>query len=89
MIRTRGLAYRYGAGPQLQFADVDLPQGGTLLLQGRSGTGKSTWLALVAGLRAARAVICSWRGFNWARSVGLSWTPGVRAALAFCRKSCI
>ena len=29
MIRTRGLAYRYGAGPQLQFADVDLPQGGT------------------------------------------------------------
>ena len=53
MIRTRGLAYRYGAGPPLQFADVDLPQGGTLLLQGRSGTGKSTWLALVAGLRAA------------------------------------
>lgn len=53
MIRTRGLAYRYGAGPQLQFADVDLPQGGTLLLQGRSGAGKSTWLALVAGLRAA------------------------------------
>ncbi len=53
MIRTRGLAYRYGAGRPLQFADVDLPQGGTLLLQGRSGTGKSTWLALVAGLRAA------------------------------------
>ena len=53
MIRTRGLAYRYGAGPQLQFADVDLPQGGTLLLQGRSGAGKSTWLALVAGLRGA------------------------------------
>ena len=53
MIRTRGLAYRYGGGAQLQFADVDLPQGGTLLLQGRSGTGKSTWLALVAGLRAA------------------------------------
>ena len=35
MIRTRGLAYRYGAGRPLQFADVDLPQGGTLLLQGR------------------------------------------------------
>ncbi len=40
-------------GRQLQFADVDLPQGCTLLLQGRSGSGKSTWLALVAGLRAA------------------------------------
>ncbi len=31
---------------------MDLRQGGTLLLRGRSGTGKSTWLALVAGLRA-------------------------------------
>ena len=80
MIRTRGLAYRYGGGPPLQFADVDLPQGGTLLLQGRSGTGKSTWLALVAGLRLPRAVICLWRGFNWAPSAGLSWTPGAHAA---------
>lgn len=50
MIRTRGLAYRYRAGPRLAFPDLDLAQGGTLLLQGRSGTGKSTWLALVSGL---------------------------------------
>ena len=50
MIRTRGLAYRYSQGPSLAFPDLDLPQGGTLLLQGRSGAGKSTWLALVAGL---------------------------------------
>ena len=40
MIRTRGLAYRYGAGSPLQFADVDLPQGGTLLLQGAIGRGQ-------------------------------------------------
>jgi putative ABC transport system ATP-binding protein len=53
MIRTRGLAYRYGAGPLLNFADVDVTQGGTLLVRGRSGSGKSTWLALVAGLRGA------------------------------------
>lgn len=50
MIRTRGLAYRYPAGPHLSFPDVDVPQGGALLLQGRSGAGKSTWLALLAGL---------------------------------------
>lgn len=43
MIRTRGLAYRYGAGSPLQFADVDLPQGGTLLLQGRSGVATTGW----------------------------------------------
>jgi putative ABC transport system ATP-binding protein len=53
MIRTRGLQYRYPSGPLLQFADVDVAQGGTLLLQGRSGSGKSTWLALVAGLLTA------------------------------------
>ena len=50
MIQTHDLAYRYVQGPALAFPDVDVPQGGTLLLQGRSGAGKSTWLALAAGL---------------------------------------
>ncbi len=50
MIRTRGLACRWPRGPLLSFSDVDVAQGGTLLLQGRSGAGKSTWLALAAGL---------------------------------------
>ena len=50
MIRCHGLAYRYAQGPQLDFPDIDLPQGAILLLQGPSGSGKSTWLALAAGL---------------------------------------
>ena len=50
MIQTRGLSFRYPQGPELSFPDADVPQGSTLLLQGRSGAGKSTWLALVAGL---------------------------------------
>jgi len=50
VIQTRGLACRYPQGATLSFPDVDVPQGGMLLLQGRSGAGKSTWLALVAGL---------------------------------------
>lgn len=54
MIRTRGLCFQYpGTALPLRFADVDLRQGGTLLLRGRSGSGKSTWLSLVAGLRGA------------------------------------
>lgn len=53
MISTRALAYRYANGPALTFPDVAVPQGGTLLLRGNSGSGKSTWLALVAGLRSA------------------------------------
>lgn len=50
MIRTRQLAYQYPGGPELRFDDIDVPQGGVLLLRGASGSGKSTWLALAAGL---------------------------------------
>jgi putative ABC transport system ATP-binding protein len=49
------LAYRYPKGPTLAFPDVDVPQGGVLLLGGPSGSGKSTWLALAAGLVGATA----------------------------------
>ena len=50
MIRSARLAYRYAGREELRFADVDVPQGGVLLLKGPSGSGKSTWLALAAGL---------------------------------------
>jgi len=50
MIQTRALCYQDPAGPLLRFEDVQVPQGGVLLLSGASGSGKSTWLALVAAL---------------------------------------
>lgn len=52
MISTRQLSYQYPAGPTLAFPDVEVPQGAVVLLSGLSGCGKSTWLALVAGLVA-------------------------------------
>lgn len=52
MISTRQLAYQYSGGAQLRFDDVDVAQGGVLLLRGSSGSGKSSWLALAAGLLA-------------------------------------
>lgn len=55
MISSRALQYRYPQGPVLAFPDVAVPQGGVLLLRGRSGAGKSTWLSLVAGLLAPSA----------------------------------
>lgn len=56
MIHTQGLAYQFaGAAAALRFPDVDLPQGGTLLLRGPSGCGKSTWLGLVSGLLSPTA----------------------------------
>jgi putative ABC transport system ATP-binding protein len=53
VIRTRALGLRHPDGPVLAFPDLDLPQGGRLVLQGRSGSGKSSWIAIAAGLRAA------------------------------------
>lgn len=50
MIDSRGLRYAYPGGEPLQLDDVSVEQGGTLLLRGASGSGKSTWLALAAGL---------------------------------------
>jgi putative ABC transport system ATP-binding protein len=55
MIETRALRYDYVRGPSLAFDDLDVPQGATLLLRGNSGAGKSTWLALAAGLLTAGA----------------------------------
>jgi putative ABC transport system ATP-binding protein len=53
MIQSTGLQFAYKNGALLALPDVDVPQGGVLVLVGPSGSGKSTWLALAAGLVAA------------------------------------
>ncbi|MDP2819960.1 MAG: ATP-binding cassette domain-containing protein [Polaromonas sp.] len=55
MISTRQLAYQYPGGAELRFEDMAVPQGGVVLLRGASGSGKSSWLALAAGLLAPTA----------------------------------
>ncbi|MCW5653750.1 ATP-binding cassette domain-containing protein [Hydrogenophaga sp.] len=50
MIESLGLAYAYAGAAPLRLPDVAVRQGSTLLLRGHSGSGKSTWLALAAGL---------------------------------------
>ena len=55
MILSRDLACQYPGGTRLTFPDIAVPQGGVLLLRGRSGSGKSSWLALAAGLMAPSA----------------------------------
>lgn len=50
MIELQGLRYAYPDGPGLAFDDLNVTAGGTVLLRGASGTGKSTLLALLAGL---------------------------------------
>lgn len=50
MISASKLEYQYPKGPLLRFPRLQLGQGGVLVVRGNSGSGKSTWLALVAGL---------------------------------------
>ena len=61
MLELHDLEFRWSAAsPPLRFADVQVGQGGQLLLRGPSGSGKSTLLALVAGLltpTAGRVVV--------------------------------
>lgn len=85
MIRSHQLSYRYTSGPTLAFPDVDVPQGGVLLLGGPSGSGKSTWLALAAGLVEATAGRIEVAG----QALGAGGTAVKKAALDAWRASTV
>ena len=50
MIFSNQLSYSYSSSEPLRFPDVDVTQGEIVVLRGNSGSGKSTWLAILAGL---------------------------------------
>ena len=52
MIEARGLSKRYGAKRVFDGLDLDVPEGGFVLVTGPNGSGKTTLLRLVAGLAA-------------------------------------
>ena len=56
MLRTQRLRYRYAdGGPEMAFPDLAVDRGQELLLLGASGTGKTTLLHLIAGMRTPDA----------------------------------
>ena len=55
MIRIRGLEKRLGGKPVLDGVDLDIPNGETVVVIGRSGTGKSVLLKHIVGLMAPDA----------------------------------
>jgi len=55
VIRARGLAKRYGDRRVFADVDLDLAQGGFLLVTGPNGSGKTTLLRVLAGLAAPSA----------------------------------
>ena len=50
MVSGRGLAKRYGDKRVFRDVDVELPEGGFLLVTGPNGSGKTTLLRMLAGL---------------------------------------
>jgi heme exporter protein A len=52
VIEARGLSKRYGAKRVFDGLDLDVPEGGFVLVTGPNGSGKTTLLRLVAGLAA-------------------------------------
>jgi ABC-type multidrug transport system ATPase subunit len=52
VISARGLERRFGDKPVIAGLDLDLDEGGFLVVRGLNGSGKSTLLALFAGLLA-------------------------------------
>jgi heme exporter protein A len=52
VIRARGLTKRYGEKRVLEQLDLDLDEGGFLVVTGPNGSGKTTLLRLLAGLAA-------------------------------------
>ena len=55
MIRARGLSRRFGEKRVLEKLDLDLEDGGFLVVTGANGSGKTTLLRLCAGLLAPTA----------------------------------
>lgn len=52
MIQSDSLHFSYPRGPEFNFPAFSLEKGKSLLVLGASGSGKSTWLQLLSGLRS-------------------------------------
>jgi ABC-type lipoprotein export system ATPase subunit len=62
LMETKNVTYRLPAGGMLHFPDVRIGAGESLLLLGASGTGKTTFLSILAGLLPPTTGHVLWRG---------------------------
>jgi branched-chain amino acid transport system ATP-binding protein len=85
LLRLENVVAGYGDSVVLEDVSLSLPEGDSLALLGRNGTGKSTLLATLMGLTRVHRGSLRWRGgdlralptFRRARA-GLGWVPQER-----------
>jgi len=73
MIRARGLVKKLGTRAVLAGVDLDVADGETLVLLGRSGSGKSVFLKHVIGLMQADEGLLEVLGEDVSRAPGRTW----------------
>jgi branched-chain amino acid transport system ATP-binding protein len=85
LLGVHGVTAGYGDSVVLEDVSFSLPEGGSLALLGRNGTGKTTLLLTLMGIARLRRGTISWRGADLAvlpthrRALeGLGWVPQER-----------
>jgi ATP-binding cassette subfamily B protein len=85
LVEARGVAYQYAgrAAPVLKDVDLRIAAGDRILVEGKSGGGKSTLAALLTGLKTPAAGSLRLRGADQ-RSIGLGrWRRAIGGAPQF------
>ncbi|KYF58539.1 hypothetical protein BE08_11775, partial [Sorangium cellulosum] len=85
VLEARGVSFRYGEGgePVLRDCGLVLSKGDRLLLEGRSGGGKSTLAAVLSGLHAPASGLVLLRGLDRRTLGGAAWRRRVASAPQF------
>ncbi len=85
LLSAEGIAAGYGESVVLEDVSFRLPEGGSLALLGRNGTGKTTLLLTLLGITRLHRGSISWRGGDLTRlpthlraQAGLGWVPQER-----------
>ncbi|MGK3964590.1 ATP-binding cassette domain-containing protein [Sorangium sp. So ce118] len=85
VLEARGVSFRYGEGgePVLRDCGLILSKGDRLLLEGRSGGGKSTLAGVLSGLHAPASGLVLLRGLDRRTLGGAAWRSRVASAPQF------
>lgn len=85
LLEMRGVTYRYPrrASDAIRHNSVEIGERERVLLQGSSGSGKSTWVALASGIRAPDSGLLFLRGIDRKTLGGRGWRRRVVASPQF------